>query len=402
MAVWNVNGGTSRYLLPEKIIVAARKANSGQCDERRPKCVNCSISERHCEYLAEPIPSVTRDQTEGSHTTRSSPAVASMSTAVASPAGSVPTSTREEDFPSVNILHFELLYHLSTETVPSLELDYERIGVPITELFRVCVSAPYAMNEALALAALHLAVISPPEKRKFYKTHAGYLQTQALSIFNTMKPEVSAETCGAIFLFSVMLGNHLMCDALIFRGTDSINFMDKLCHSIQLLRGVRIVAGFSYHMLAETPLRPIFQYDEFPSERDEFLGPECRKLLDLIISARLGQSVTDCYKDAIEHLQLASSSAKHSPGFMSKSPIIAWPVRVSDEYFGAFVARRPEALIIFAHYAVLLHNVRDSWLFCDSGLFLIECINAFLGPGWEEWMALPNSVLETGSAHLST
>lgn len=137
-----------------------------------------------------------------------------------------------------------------------------------------------------------------------------------------------------------------------------------------------------------------------PSERDKFLGPECRRLLNLIISAQLGQSITDCYKDAIEHLQLASNSAKRDSGF--KSPIIAWPVRVSDEYFDALVARRPEALIIFAHFAVLLHNIRDSWLSCDSGLYLIQSINAFLGPGWEEWMAFPNSVLETGSAQFST
>lgn len=284
-----------------------------------------------------------------------------------------------------------------------MELDSEEMGVPLRELFRICVSAPYLMNEALALAALHLAVISPPEKKEFYKTNAGYLQTQALFIFNTMKPEVSAEACGAIFLFSVTLGNHLLCDALVFREVDFNNFMDKLYHSMQLFRGVRVVAGLSFHMLAETPLRPILRYDKLPSNRDGFLGPECKKLLDLIISARLGQSITNCYKDAIENLQLASNAAKPDSEFLrSKSPIAGWPVRVSDEYFAALVARRPEALIIFAHYGVLLHGIRDSWLFCDSGLFLIQSINAFLGPGWENWMAFPNSILDTDSAHFST
>lgn len=325
----------------------------------------------------------------------------SISPAGMSPAGSVPALTQEEDYPAANMLHFELLYYLSKETIPSMELNFERIDVPVDELFRLCVSAPYTMNEALAFAALHLAIVSPPEKRDFYKAHAGHLQTQALSMFNAMKPEVNAETCGAIFLFSAMLGNHLMCDALVFRDTGFNNFMDKLCHSIRLLRGVRIVAGLSFRTLAETPLKPIFRYDVMPSERDEFLGPECGRLLDFIISARLGQSITDCYKDAIENLQLASNSAKSTPGFMSKSPIIAWPVRVPDEYFDALVARRPEALIIFAHYAVLLHSIRDSWLFCDSGLYLIQSINAFIGPEWEEWMAFPNSALDMGSAHFS-
>lgn len=301
------------------------------------------------------------------------------------------------------MLHFELLYHLSTKTIPSLELGSERLGVPAMELFQICVSAPYLMNEALALAALHLAVISPPEKQDFYKSQAEYLQTQALSIFNSTKTEVTAESCGAIFLFSLTLGNHLLCDALVFRDTDFHLFMDKLCHSIQLFRGVRVVAGMSFHMLAETPLRPLFRFDKLPSETDSFLGSECRKLLDLIISARLGQSITDCYKEAIEYLQLAKNSAKPDSQFMpKKSPIAGWPVRVSDEYMEALIARRPEALVILAHYAVLLHGIRDSWLFCDSGSFLIQAINSYLGPEWEEWMAFPNSVLETGSAHFST
>ncbi|RMJ24173.1 hypothetical protein PHISP_04953 [Aspergillus sp. HF37] len=62
---------------------------------------------------------------------------------------------------------------LSAKTIPSLELDSERMGVPVSELFRVCVSASYLMNEVLALAALHLAVVSPPEKQGFYKSQAG-------------------------------------------------------------------------------------------------------------------------------------------------------------------------------------------------------------------------------------
>jgi hypothetical protein len=300
------------------------------------------------------------------------------------------------------MLHFELLHHLSAETIPSLELDSERRGVPVSELFRIGVSASYLMNEALALAALHLAVVSPPEKQGFYKSQADHLQTQALSIFNTMEKEVSPETCGALFLFSVTLGNHLLCDALAFRDPGFTPFMDKLCHSIQLFRGVRIVAGMSFHMLAQTPLRPLFRYDTIPSDTDGFLGEECRRLLDLVVSAQLGPSLTECYKATIENLQLASISATPDSAFMrSKSPIVAWPVRVPEEYMEALTAQRPEALVILAYYGVLLHGVRGSWLFCDSGAFLIKSINAFLGKEWGEWMAFPKSVLDSGFTRFS-
>jgi hypothetical protein len=34
--------------------------------------------------------------------------------------------------------------------------------------------------------------------------------------------------------------------------------------------------------------------------------------------------------------------------------------------------RRPEALVILAHYAALPHSCPDSWMFGDGGKFLIK------------------------------
>lgn len=283
----------------------------------------------------------------------------------------------------------------SHQTAPSLEMDYDRIGVPAADFMGVCVSAPYLMNEALAFAALHLAVISPPERQGLYKTQAEHLQRQALSIFNTMKPEVDEQNGAAMFLFSAALGTHLLCDALIFRDNDFESFMDKLCRSIQLYRGVRTVAALSIHMIAQTSLRALVQHEDASIQTGRSLGPECQRLWDLINSARLGQSLTDSYKEAIECLQLVIGMSKsHSEFLRNKSRIGSWPVRVPNVYIDALMARRSEALIILAHYAVLLHANRDSWVFCDSERFIIQSINAFLGPGWEEWMAFPNSVLD--------
>lgn len=363
------------------------KTDSDQCDERRPRCVNCSVCERDCEYRSENAliaPGVRNE--DGDQTLRAS---RRTSSARESPAGSVMV---EEPTP-VNMLHFELFYHLSTQTIPSLEMEEDTFGIPATELLRTAVSTPYLMNEALAFAALQLAVISSPEKKTLYKNQAEILQTQALSIFNASKPEVNIDTCGGIFLFSAVLGNHLLCDALVFRDPDFNLFMDKLCHSIQLYRGVRVIAGFSSHLLSQTPLKPLIQSGRASSGVGECLSPECQKLVDLIASAQLGQPLTDSYQKAIRCLQLAIDTAK-SADSRKKANIAAWPVRVPEEYIMSLMARRPEALVILAHYAILLNGYRGSWLFCDSGSFMIQSISQFIGPGWEEWMAFPNSALD--------
>lgn len=293
----------------------------------------------------------------------------------------------------VNMLHFELFYHLSTQTIPSLEMDEDKFGKPASELLRTAVSTPYLMNEALAFAALHLAVISSLEKQSLYKSQAESLQTQALSIFNASKPDVNIDTCGGIFLFSAILGNHLLCNALVFREPNFNLFMDKLCHSIQLYRGVRVVAGFSIHLLSQTPLKPLIQSGRASPGAGKCLAPECQKLVDLVAYAQLGQSLTDNYQEAIQCLQFAIDTAK-SVDARAKASIAAWPVHVPEEYITSLMARRPVALVILAHYAVLLYESRDSWVFCESRCFIILSISQFLGPKWEEWMAFPNSVLD--------
>jgi hypothetical protein len=55
--------------------------------------------------------------------------------------------------------------------------------------------------------------------------------------------------------------------------------------------------------------------------------------------------------------------------------------------------RKPEALIILAHYAVLLHRRRRVWLVGNVGWILIQEISKFLGTFWKTWLDWPNEVI---------
>jgi hypothetical protein len=73
---------------------------------------------------------------------------------------------------------------------------------------------------------------------------------------------------------------------------------------------------------------------------------------------------------------------------------MAWPVLISFEFLQMLRQRRPEALVILAHWAVFLHYHRDFWVFGDSGRFLLESTRKYLGTYWDDWMAWPMEVLE--------
>lgn len=60
---------------------------------------------------------------------------------------------------------------------------------------------------------------------------------------------------------------------------------------------------------------------------------------------------------------------------------------------GAFhtlvLQRKPEALIIIAYLAPLLHRRRQNWLVGNAGEVLINAILDYLGPDWAVWLQAP-------------
>jgi hypothetical protein len=347
-----------------------------QCDEGRPICANCSTAERLCSYLD-------KDRS-------------SVISPVASPATSHSTATPEsltieskalkqpEDPPSLNMCHLELFYQFLSETYKTSGIDETNAKVSCQVIVNYGLSAPYLMHEVLALAALHLSILRPAQQG-FYRHQAVQLQTHALSQFNSMKADVTVDNCAPMFLFSSLLGACELCDTFRFHDSSFDNFFNRLISCFHLYRGVRAVAGQSWHLLCETDLRPILE--EAMPEMRKGLGPNCQRLSMLVTSSNLSPSSIKACQQAIEYLQWAFD------GQSNANAIFAWPVLVTSEYTELLTQRRPEALMILAYYAVLLYQHRELWVLGDAGQFLIESITSYLGTYWDKWLAWPYDII---------
>ncbi|OGM42152.1 C6 finger domain protein [Aspergillus bombycis] len=361
-------------------------AEPEQCDEKRPTCTNCTTSERFCEY-ADIFQAATRSRTNTSPA--SSPAVVAARDQPADVA-----SPRSDSLPQdapVNMLHMQLLHHLMTETRNTFEESFD-VAVASPDTLQICMSSPYVMNELLALSALHLSTLRPAEQ-EFYRRHAAQLQTHALTILNSMELELNQETCVPLFLFSGLLNVHLLYDVLINRNQDFDHFLDQLVGSFRLHRGIRAITTNSWGMLRESSLKALILDSEKRFSSITGLDPECAKLLALIKAAKLGPSITNTYKQAIESLQHAMASCLYGKQGANVTEITAWPILVSPEYIDLLTMRYPEALAVLAYYAACLHTRRDMWGFGDGGRFLVESIIKCLGPEWAEWLDWPVRVL---------
>ncbi|RAL01715.1 Zn(II)2Cys6 transcription factor domain-containing protein [Aspergillus ibericus CBS 121593] len=356
-----------------------------KCDEKHPICSNCRSSERSCEY-ADRFIRATRSQSSKSSTP--------------SPAGLVPDELplgrladpfSSSDNPPVNMLHAELFFNAEC-AFRSLSKGTNG-WIDSADVKRTIIATPYLMNEMLALSALHLSVVRS-EDQKRYRRYAAQLQTHALGMYNQMRLDVNRETCVPLFLFSCILGMHTLCDVLVHREDTSFDeFLERLVHCFKLQLGIRVViSGPTWSMLRESILKSPLENGEIMFDWNTELGPDCARLLNLIETAKLGDAITSTYRHALQALQVSINAAIRG-SVKSVNGVTGWSVMVTPEYVEHLALRRPEALVILAHYAVLVYWHRHLWLFGDGGRFMIEAISSYLGPDWAIWLEWPNRAL---------
>ncbi|KAJ5753533.1 uncharacterized protein N7511_007686 [Penicillium nucicola] len=295
------------------------------------------------------------------------------------------------DSPPVNKLHLELFHHFATDVLAFPGFDMLSSEGSAIDMTRYILSAPYLMNQILAFAALHLSVIHTT-RQEFYQYHSSQLQTHALSEFNGGNLDVSADTCVPMFLFSSCLAMHVLAEKLLFRPDSFEDFLDHFVQSLRMHRGVRAVTNKSWHLLLQSPLKPLLEIEQMILDQSTS-GNECVELL-AHLDAIYDPVIDSIYRQTIEDLQKAFNASR-SPlsNFSRIGPIIFWPVNITPEYIDLLSERRPEALAVLSHFGALLHLHREIWTFGNSGLYLISSISNYLGPQWESWLRWPNTFM---------
>lgn len=358
-----------------------------KCDEKRPVCSHCTSSERECEYGPGFEPQIRRTEPPSTRSVSSQPQTPSL----------IEPTESDDGHQPVNMQHVELFYHLSTDVLDSFRPEFQGIDFPARQILKEVTLTPYLMNELLALAAIHRSTVEPrQEVRSFYLRQATELQTCALSIFNTTRPNVNAETCVPILIFSSSLGVHEMCKTLIFRETTFEPFMSKFVDYVSLHQGVKAVARGSWHLLRESILASFVKQGEssVADSGSSESGEVYQHLQSLLNSNGLSSTDEASCKQAISSLQsVLNFKSINSAESLSMNSILTWPIILDQGYTDLLRRRDPHALVILAHYGVMLHFRRDMWMCGDGGAFMVHLIAQHLGDQWSDWLAWPIQVV---------
>ncbi|KAF2194559.1 hypothetical protein K469DRAFT_547075 [Zopfia rhizophila CBS 207.26] len=359
-----------------------------KCDENHPVCVNCSTGQLRCSYVSNPIP--------GPHISIPTPQSQVTSFSALSPRTPLQDGSLAQP---VYMHHMELLSHFLLDT--SRSLGDEQIHHSAYQfMFASSLSVPYLVNEILAITALHLSQLRPA-RAKFYSEEAAVFQTNALSLFNSTTVDMNAENAMSMLLFSSLLGIHMLADAVTASDSNNANFLDKFIVYLDIHRGVRAVTNGSWEFLRQSKLSPILESaasrPKGPCQEEAALV--CDRLRELLEAVNMSETSLNVCKDAIRNLQWVFESEPDALDKQSTTGLIfAWPILLSAEFTDLLLKRKPEPLIILAHYAVLLHKRRELWVVGGAGRILIESITNHLGTYWKQWLIWPNQVLQAPSS----
>lgn len=303
----------------------------------------------------------------------------------------------------VNFLHLELYHNLvsnSSKPVPFLE------NIPELQRMRIlrhAFSAPFLMYQMLAISALHMYV-SQPVKRITYYEESVKLQTEASRLFNDSLREVNSENIVPAFVFAAMFGTHFFCDAFLLPSYNVNEFLDRYIQSLRLFQGVRSIMHNRWHLIMNSDIGDLLG-GVTPQAR--FLDDEISRGLEqlrlkICDSSGLDEIQLSACESASRQLGIAyathARSSDHPPSLsMTEGAMLtAWSMAVSPAYIELLVQRKPEALLILAHFSVLLHVSREYWAIRNAGERLLESLGDLLGSEWEPWLSWPRSIIMLG------
>lgn len=371
-----------------------------KCDEQKPGCKKCASNGRLCSYLdaacgTPDLPTPVSASRHSFHTAATTPSTILSTIVQGEQANALhdPALVGEQ----YSLLHLQLLDHLNSEFKTILCSVQPHAEGILSLAIRQALHVPYLMDQMLALAAAHKSTVVQLDQRELYRTESTRLQTRALAqvvVDPGNTPKDSDSDPSTFFFFSAFIGQHVLFD--VFSSlTDLATVLDRLVHCFYLHHGIRVSASGAWEkvrtmLLSHGMLDP--HSGSSIDRPDADVGTECDGLVAHLQRSDLDQQTRDVYCETVKLLQYLFDGVRLVEG-RRITAVQEWPIRVSPEYIALLRERRPEALVVVAHYGVLLHHARDYWAVGDSGSFLIRSITSHLGEYWAEWLVWPNEVL---------
>ncbi|MCJ1273499.1 hypothetical protein MMC21_001291 [Puttea exsequens] len=287
------------------------------------------------------------------------------------------------------------LYSISTwhslDDVPEVREIWQEL-VP-----QEAVSQPYLMHGLLAMAALHKISLGVVDSAHYLalamKHHSLALAKSKLELEN-----ISEHNCHALFAFSAITAIYTLALPVSQNAVMMEDPVKKIASTAIMMRGSSTIVQSHLDDIRNGKYGILVRSD-FHSDNLSMPRQMAAVLSDLKTQVRLHDkdqsNLTGCSL-AFERLRICFVNMHFDPeahtiSVDSRDRAVMWSflATVDTEFISLLFANEPMALILLAHYAVLLHSLNGMWWCRGWGISLIRSISGLLGKDWEPTLRWP-------------
>ncbi|KAL5373628.1 hypothetical protein DPSP01_012565 [Paraphaeosphaeria sporulosa] len=365
------------------------KARHVKCDEQKPICSNCEKYGSTCEY-----PRLKRAGVSDHREVALSPAALNTP----SPAHSAVVNRSNHDGMEnqemiADIVHLRLLHHFITVTASTLAHAPDAADVFSSYIPKVAFDNPYVLHAILSLTALHLSRLEPP-RRVDYILKARRHHQIALAQFRAEVKDISASNLQVVLIFNALLFPYTC--AISASLTDFEDVFESIFSNLIVTRmvGPLIQASGLYESMLHSDLGRIIPKDVHSVDWKNAEAPQETQLVQLrkfseVIHHVYPPEINEAYKEAIGRLDLLFDVISKTAEPPSDSLLRLWIHFVPSRFVELLSEKQPGALIIFAHYGVLLGRGRHYWFLEGMDEMILAVADAFVPIEWKSWLDWP-------------
>ncbi|KAF1990045.1 hypothetical protein K402DRAFT_390364, partial [Aulographum hederae CBS 113979] len=354
------------------------KARRVKCDERKPSCSNCLRLCKPCSLLTTtpgPLP-----------TSWAQPNKWCRSSLVDASAAASTALTNASDL-ALDRSDLELLHHYATSTSGTVA-DSKGVSIYRDKIPKMATEYPFLLHGILAISAIHLASLNRHRRHSLLRK-ACLHEDLALPSFRQLTSTVTARNCDALFSFSGLVTFYV-------QATSSPYDEQFPPLWFNLLRGTHTLLYSNWGLLSQGAFRAILKRTQQPIELVN--NPEDRRLaaLTLFVSAETPSTKADhdmltlCNDAIIELRRVFSLPYSPCKTVDMRTAAHIWPGTISSAFMTLLQKRIPQALIVFAHYCILLHRCsRGSWFLEPVAANLVNFIRLSLDEKWQHGLEWP-------------
>ncbi|KAJ5480866.1 hypothetical protein N7539_006760 [Penicillium diatomitis] len=239
------------------------------------------------------------------------------------------------------------------------------------------------MHGILAMSALHFVHLRQDGRQAEWLDLAISHKSEALALFHEQLQQIDESNAKAMMSFAGIAVVFSFASALHCSNTDDGPSVNALIDLLILTRGVHTIITHASDFLRKSNFAPIFDISDDGTVLPNDFGEALARLDKL--NAQYGRDFPahkkDLYESSINSLRSLGRFAFTEPG--SLTFVGGWAIGSSKYYLDELRNREPLALVILAHFCVLLHHVRHNWCIGPWGRIVLGEIVQILHSDWQ-------------------